>query len=161
MDVTEASETCETIVDAVSAAVIAERSFLETVLLGVIARGHVLLEDAPGTGKTLTARSVATALGLSFSRIQFTPDLLPSDITGTHVYDERTGDFEFNRGPVFANVVIGAGESDVDEDVSPPPLPRRGRPVRISEPIPPKTAPATRARLRRALPPVQSPTERD
>ncbi len=106
MDVTEASETCETIVDAVSAAVIAERSFLETVLLGVIARGHVLLEDVPGTGKTLTARSVATALGLSFSRIQFTPDLLPSDITGTHVYDERTGDFEFNRGPVFANVVL-------------------------------------------------------
>lgn len=126
MDVTEASETCETIVDAVSAAVIAERSFLETVLLGVIARGHVLLEDAPGTGKTLTARSVATALGLSFSRIQFTPDLLPSDITGTHVYDERTGDFEFNRGPVFANVVIGAGESDVDEDVSPPPSPAKG-----------------------------------
>jgi MoxR-like ATPase len=106
MDVTEASETCESVLSAVDAAVIADRTFLETVLLGVLARGHVLLEDVPGTGKTLTARSVATALGLSFSRIQFTPDLLPSDITGTHIYDERAGEFEFDEGPVFANVVL-------------------------------------------------------
>jgi MoxR-like ATPase len=106
MDLTDASETCGAVVDTIGVAVIAERSFLETVLLGVLSRGHVLIEDVPGTGKTLTARGVATALGLSFSRIQFTPDLLPGDITGTHVYDEQAGEFEFRKGPVFANVVL-------------------------------------------------------
>ncbi|MFC6823419.1 AAA family ATPase [Halopelagius fulvigenes] len=106
MDVQRAASTCDDVVAAVGEAVVADRSFLETVLTGVLARGHVLLEDVPGTGKTLTARSVAAALGLSFSRIQFTPDLLPSDITGSTVYDESTGTFEFSRGPVFANVVL-------------------------------------------------------
>jgi len=86
--------------------VIADRSFLETVLLGVFSRGHVLLEDVPGTGKTLTARSFATALDLSFSRIQFTPDLLPADVTGTHIYNEQENSFEFNKGPIFANVIL-------------------------------------------------------
>ncbi|MFC6942240.1 MoxR family ATPase [Salinirubellus sp. GCM10025818] len=106
MDVTEASERCDTVLTEVERAVVADRSFLETVLLGVLARGHVLLEDVPGTGKTLTARSIATALGLSFSRVQFTPDLLPSDVTGTHVFDERDRTFEFSEGPIFANVVL-------------------------------------------------------
>ena len=106
VDVTEASERCDAVLSEVERAVVADRSFLETVLLGVLARGHVLLEDVPGTGKTLTARSVATALGLSFSRVQFTPDLLPSDVTGTHVFDERDRTFEFNEGPIFANVVL-------------------------------------------------------
>ncbi|KAB1186596.1 MULTISPECIES: MoxR family ATPase [Haloferax] len=106
MDIDQASETCSRVLDTISGAVIAERSFLETVLTGVLARGHVLLEDVPGTGKTLTARSVATALGLSFSRIQFTPDLLPADVTGTNIYDERDRSFEFSPGPVFANVVL-------------------------------------------------------
>jgi len=94
------------IVDAIGEAVIANRQFLETTLTGVLGRGHVLLEDVPGTGKTLTARSFARALGLSFQRIQFTPDLLPADITGSNVYSEKTGEFEFSRGPVFANVVL-------------------------------------------------------
>jgi MoxR-like ATPase len=76
------------------------------VLTGILARGHVLLEDVPGTGKTLTARSLATALGLEFSRVQFTPDLLPSDVTGTNIYNEREQSFEFSRGPIFANVVL-------------------------------------------------------
>jgi MoxR-like ATPase len=93
--------------DALGETVIAERSVLETVLLGILARGHVLLEDVPGTGKTLTARSVAAALGLSFSRIQFTPDLLPTDVTGTHVFNEKERTFEFREGPIFANVVLG------------------------------------------------------
>ncbi|RDI69743.1 AAA family ATPase [Halopelagius longus] len=106
MDVQRAASTCDDVVAAVGEAVVADRSFLETVLTGVLARGHVLLEDVPGTGKTLTARSVATALGLSFSRVQFTPDLLPSDITGSTVYDESTGTFEFSKGPIFANVVL-------------------------------------------------------
>ncbi|SFR91726.1 MoxR-like ATPase [Halomicrobium zhouii] len=106
MDVAEASEVCDTVLDEVSDAVIADRAFFETVLMGVVGRGHVLLEDVPGTGKTLTARTVAEALGLSFSRIQFTPDLLPADITGTHVFNERERTFEFNEGPIFANVVL-------------------------------------------------------
>ncbi|MFC7080294.1 AAA family ATPase [Halorussus caseinilyticus] len=101
-----ATQRCERVLDAVHSAVVADREFLETVLTGILARGHVLLEDVPGTGKTLTAQSFADALGLSFSRIQFTPDLLPADITGSNVYDEGTGEFEFSPGPVFANVVL-------------------------------------------------------
>src|SRR6056297_2183595 len=106
MDVREANEQCESVLDAIGNAVVADREFLETVLLGVMASGHVLLEDVPGTGKTLTARSFATALGLSFSRIQFTPDLLPNDVTGTHVFNEQSREFEFNAGPIFANIVL-------------------------------------------------------
>jgi MoxR-like ATPase len=106
MDVHEASEACGDVLDTVGSAVITDRSFLEHIMLGVLARGHVLIEDVPGTGKTLTAHSVATALGLSFSRVQFTPDLLPSDVTGTNVFDERDRSFEFSEGPIFANVVL-------------------------------------------------------
>ena len=106
MNVTEANEQCGSVLDAISEAVIADREFLETVMLGVLAGGHVLLEDVPGTGKTLTARSYASALGLSFSRVQFTPDLLPADVTGTHVFNEQDRSFEFNEGPIFANVVL-------------------------------------------------------
>ena len=106
MNVSSALEECETVLQSVSAAVVADESFLETVLTAVLAEGHVLIEDVPGTGKTLTARSFASALGLSFSRIQFTPDLLPGDITGTHVYREDEGAFTFTEGPIFANFVL-------------------------------------------------------
>ena len=106
MDRQQATQACTDVVDAVSEAVVSDREFLETVLMGLLGRGHVLLEDVPGTGKTLTARSVATALGLSFSRIQFTPDLLPADVTGTYVFNEQDREFEFRAGPVFANVVL-------------------------------------------------------
>jgi MoxR-like ATPase len=106
MDIAAASETAEGVVDEIASAVVTDREFLETVLLGFVGRGHVLLEDVPGTGKTLTAHCLADALGLSFSRVQFTPDLLPADVTGTHVYDESEGEFDFSPGPVFANVVL-------------------------------------------------------
>ncbi|WP_336034919.1 AAA family ATPase [Halobacterium yunchengense] len=106
MDVTAASDECDAVLSEVEGAVITDREFLETVLVGFLADGHVLLEDVPGTGKTLTARSVATALGLAFSRIQFTPDLLPADVLGTHVFNEKSREFEFQPGPVFANVVL-------------------------------------------------------
>jgi hypothetical protein len=106
MDVDEASVRTRDVLDRVEDAVITDRAFLESVLTGILASGHVLIEDVPGTGKTLTARCLAEALGLSFSRIQFTPDLLPSDVTGTHVYNERDKAFEFNRGPIFANMVL-------------------------------------------------------
>ncbi len=106
MDHQTAGEVSNRILDAIGEAVIADRDFLSTILTGVLARGHVLLEDVPGTGKTLTARSFASALDLRFQRIQFTPDLLPSDITGSNIYNEATGEFEFSRGPIFANVVL-------------------------------------------------------
>jgi MoxR-like ATPase len=101
-----AGELATDVLDALSEAVVADRSFLETALAGMLARGHVLLEDVPGTGKTLTARSFARVLDLEFSRVQFTPDLLPADITGSNVYNEARGEFEFAPGPVFANVVL-------------------------------------------------------
>jgi MoxR-like ATPase len=106
MDTDAAHADIADVLDALDTTVIAERALLETVLMGVLARGHVLIEDVPGTGKTLIARSVARVLGLSFSRVQFTPDLLPADVTGTHIYNEGTGEFAFSRGPVFANVVL-------------------------------------------------------
>lgn len=106
MEVDEAHDVCDAILDTVGEAVVADRSFLEDVLFAFVTRGHVLLEDVPGTGKTLTARSIATALGLTHSRIQFTPDLLPADITGTNVFNDRDRTFEFSEGPVFANVVL-------------------------------------------------------
>lgn len=102
----EASEIANNIIDCIREAVITDRSFLETVMTGLLARGHILLEDVPGTGKTLTAIALADALNLEYNRIQFTPDLLPGDITGTHVYDEHDGDFRFQPGPIFANIVL-------------------------------------------------------
>jgi len=106
MDVPQARAACDEVLQTVSAAVVADDSFLRTVLTAVLGEGHVLIEDVPGTGKTLTARSFADALGLSFSRVQFTPDLLPADITGTHVFREDSGEFEFTEGPIFANFVL-------------------------------------------------------
>lgn len=106
MDGDAATDICEQVVETISDVVVVDRDVLETVLTGVLSRGHVLVEDVPGTGKTLTAQSFASALGLSFNRIQFTPDLLPSDITGSHVYREQEGAFEFAEGPIFANVVL-------------------------------------------------------
>ncbi|MFC6863398.1 AAA family ATPase [Halomicroarcula sp. GCM10025817] len=102
----DVADHCTTVLDDVGDAVIAEREILETVLTGFLARGHVLLEDVPGTGKTLTARSLAGALGLSFTRIQFTPDLLPADVTGSYVFNEKAHEFEFRPGPIFGNVVL-------------------------------------------------------
>ena len=75
-------------------------------LAGILARGHVLLEDVPGVGKTLTARSFAQALGLGFRRVQFTPDLLPSDVTGSFVFDQRTAEFVFRPGPIFTGLLL-------------------------------------------------------
>ena len=86
---------------------VGKRDVLELVLLALLADGHVLLEDVPGVAKTLIARSFAAATGLRFGRVQFTPDLLPSDITGSSVFDQRTASFEFRPGPVFCNLLLG------------------------------------------------------
>ncbi|WP_396613805.1 AAA family ATPase (plasmid) [Haloferax sp. S1W] len=106
MDIDELHRQSTRVLDEISRAVVVDRAVLRRILTGVLSQGHVLLEDVPGTGKTLTAQSFATALGLSFSRIQFTPDLLPADVTGTYIYDERDRTFEFSEGPLFSNVVL-------------------------------------------------------
>ena len=106
MSLVAARRRCADVLDAVETVVVGKREALELVLLGVLARGHVLLEDNPGLGKTLIARTFAAALGLDFKRVQFTPDLLPSDITGSYVYDQRGGTFEFRKGPLFTNVLL-------------------------------------------------------
>ena len=106
MQLSEVAHLSGRILDEVERAVIGKRRSLELVLIGLLANGHVLLEDVPGLAKTLAARSFAQATGLDFNRIQFTPDLMPSDITGSSVYDQRIGDFEFRPGPVFTNLVL-------------------------------------------------------
>lgn len=94
------------VLDAVETAVVGKRQPLSMVLAAILAGGHVLLEDLPGLGKTLAARCFAQALGLTFSRAQFTPDLLPADLTGAFVYDQRHSTFEFRKGPLFTGLLL-------------------------------------------------------
>jgi MoxR-like ATPase len=94
------------VADAVETALLGKRDVIDLVLVAMFAGGHVLLEDVPGTGKTTLARAIASALGGQSRRVQFTPDLLPSDVTGTSVYDPRSGEVRFRPGPVFADVVL-------------------------------------------------------
>jgi MoxR-like ATPase len=104
--VDDVAERCERIVTEVERAIVGKRSALELILTGFLADGHVLLEDFPGLAKTLIARSFAQVAELRFSRIQFTPDLLPSDVTGSSIFNQRTGEFEFRPGPIFANLLL-------------------------------------------------------
>ncbi|MGB7879599.1 MAG: MoxR family ATPase, partial [Ilumatobacteraceae bacterium] len=94
------------VLDEVEVAVVGKREALTLVLAAILAGGHVLLEDFPGLGKTLAARSFAQTLGLDFARAQFTPDLLPADLTGSFVYDQRTGEFVFRHGPLFTGLLL-------------------------------------------------------
>ncbi|MDA2892423.1 MoxR family ATPase [Mycolicibacterium sp. BiH015] len=98
---------CESVLDEIGRAVVGKRGALNLILMTVLARGHVLVEDLPGLGKTLIAKSFAAALGLEFTRVQFTPDLLPADLLGSTIYDMQSGRFEFRRGPVFTNLLLG------------------------------------------------------
>ena len=101
-----AAANVKALIDEVSKAVVGKRDVLELIVAGLLADGHVLLDDVPGVAKTLTARSIATAAGLSFSRVQFTPDVLPADITGATVLDLATRQAKFRPGPIFASVVL-------------------------------------------------------
>jgi MoxR-like ATPase len=103
---TELAARAAEVLDEIERAVVGKRDRLELVLAGLLADGHVLLEDVPGLAKTLTARSFATVTGLRFARVQFTPDLLPSDVTGSSIWNQRDSAFEFRPGPVFANVLL-------------------------------------------------------
>ena len=107
LSVNDVAERCWRILAEVERAIVGKREALELVLIGFLADGHVLLEDFPGLAKTLMARSFAQVCDMEFSRIQFTPDLMPSDVTGSAIFNQRSGDFEFRPGPIFTNLLLG------------------------------------------------------
>ena len=94
------------IADEIETVIVGKRTVVEMALTAFLSNGHVLLEDVPGTGKTTLAKSLARAHGCVFKRVQFTPDLLPADITGTAIFNQRNGEFEFREGPVFGNIIL-------------------------------------------------------
>ena len=106
LEISQVSELAGSILDEVETAVIGKREALTMVLSGILAGGHVLLEDFPGLGKTLAARSFAQTLGLDFARAQFTPDLLPADLTGSFIFDQRVSEFSFRKGPLFTGLLL-------------------------------------------------------
>ena len=101
-----ATGTAQKIVENVSKVIVGKKPVIERALAAVVAQGHILIEDVPGVGKTMLAKSISASVGCSFKRIQFTPDLLPSDIVGVSIYNQRTGEFQFRPGPVMAQVVL-------------------------------------------------------
>ncbi len=106
LELQEVAVRAKRIVDELERAIVGKREALELALAALLGDGHVLIEDYPGLAKTLFARSFATVTGMRFSRVQFTPDLMPSDVTGASIFNQRTGDFEFRPGPVFTNVLL-------------------------------------------------------
>jgi len=105
-DLSNVSNPSNQIINEVERAVVGKRGLLEMIMASALAGGHVLLEDFPGLGKTLIARSFSTALGLDFKRIQFTPDLLPGDITGGYIFNRNDNKFELRKGPIFTNILL-------------------------------------------------------
>ena len=99
-------EAIEAIKTNIGRVLVGKEEVTDCLLSAILAGGHVLLEDVPGTGKTILAKSLAKSMELSFSRVQFTPDLLPSDITGLNYYNQKEGEFVFRRGPVFTNLLL-------------------------------------------------------
>ena len=107
MTLEQVAERAARILDELEGAVVGKRDALELVLLGILSDGHVLIEDFPGLAKTLIARSFAQATSMRFTRVQFTPDLMPGDVTGSSIFDQRSSDFEFRPGPIFTNLLLG------------------------------------------------------
>ena len=95
-----------TLIESIESVIVGKRSSIELAVAGLLCQGHLLIEDVPGVGKTMLARSIARSLGCSFSRIQFTPDMLPSDVTGVSIYNQESRKFEFRAGPVLAQIVL-------------------------------------------------------
>jgi MoxR-like ATPase len=106
-EIEAASAVVDRVIGNVERVIVGHHDEIEHLLTAILGRGHVLLEDVPGVGKTMLARSVAESFDGSFKRVQFTPDLLPSDVTGVNVYNQKSQEFEFRPGPIFANVVLG------------------------------------------------------
>jgi MoxR-like ATPase len=102
----EVQRFAQIVIDNVERVIVGKRQAIELVMVALLCEGHVLIEDVPGTGKTMLARAVAASLGLSFKRLQCTPDLLPNDITGVSVFNQRSGEFEFRPGPAFVHVLL-------------------------------------------------------
>ncbi|SDZ92883.1 MoxR-like ATPase [Haloplanus vescus] len=107
LSTTAAASLADRIVENVETVIVGHGDAIEHILVAMLARGHLLLEDVPGVGKTVLARAVATSVDCSFKRVQFTPDLLPADVTGVNVFNQQTREFDFQPGPLFANVVLG------------------------------------------------------
>jgi MoxR-like ATPase len=106
IETTTSQELIERIISNVSTVIVGKRPAIELALIGLLSQGHLLIEDTPGVGKTMFARSLARSIGCNFKRIQFTPDLLPGDITGVSIYSQKTNNFEFHAGPIMAQVVL-------------------------------------------------------
>ena len=106
MKIADVADRCQTILAGLGEVIVGKVGVLEKILAGVLANGHILIEDYPGLAKTLIARLFAQTLDLRFKRIQFTPDLLPSDVTGSFLYDQRQARFEFREGPIFTNLLL-------------------------------------------------------
>ena len=106
MNVSAVADRGKALMDELETVIVGKRHVLERVLWGILCDGHVLIEDVPGVAKTLIAKSFAAGLGLEFRRVQFTPDLLPADITGSYVFDRKTSEFVLRRGPIFTNVLL-------------------------------------------------------
>jgi len=104
--IAELSKVCRNLIDEVSNVVVGKKNMLKYVILGILTDGHILFEDYPGLAKTLTAKTFSAAMGCKFTRVQFTPDLLPADITGTYIYSQKTGDFKLLKGPIFTDILL-------------------------------------------------------
>ena len=102
----DAQKFVQALIENIERVIVGKRSTIEFVLVALLCEGHVLLEDVPGSGKTMLARSVSTSLGISFKRIQCTPDLLPNDVTGVSIFNQKSGEFEFKPGPIFVNILL-------------------------------------------------------
>ena len=102
----EVQEFANRVMDNVEKVIIGKRTAIELVMVSLFCEGHVLLEDVPGSGKTMLARSIATSLGINFKRVQCTPDLLPNDITGVSIFNQKNSEFEFRAGPIFVNILL-------------------------------------------------------
>jgi MoxR-like ATPase len=106
LKVEDTAETCDRILVELTTAIVGKALVLRKILVGVLANSHILIEDYPGLAKTVIAKSLAVTVGCKFARVQFTPDLLPADITGTYIYNQKSSDFELRRGPIFTNILL-------------------------------------------------------